>query len=81
MIAFAVDFMEMDKILCFPTHCDRTGTFRAILQEASLEMKCDVCVCVFLLELHWTVHVGGMVAWRLALLPPESLHVSPKFHR
>lgn len=73
------------KIMCFPlfygTHCDSTGTVATIFQETPLEITdWNLCLCVQ--EVHSTVNdVGGMVAQWLVLLPPKSLHVSPKFHR
>lgn len=63
-------------------YCDSIGTVTEIFQEAALELTGLLCVfaCVCR-SFIWRHDVGGMVAQRLALLPPKSFHVSPKFHK
>lgn len=55
------------------------------LQQSSRKLPWNSltdCVCAWVSRSFiWRHDVGGMVAQRLALLPPKSFHVSPKFQK
>lgn len=72
--------MEMHKVMCFPCSVGHSVTILEWLQQFSrkLPWKSLTEVCLF----HSVVNdVGGVVAQWFVLLPPRSLHVSPKFSR